>query len=60
MAFDCATWRSISFTEADSSSAAEAMSRTFEDASDEAAAALAVLVEAASAAPASWLDAASI
>ena len=60
MAFDCATWRSISFTEADNSSAADAMSRTFEEASEEAADALAVLAEAASAAPASWVEAASI
>ena len=37
MALDCATWRSISLTDADSSSAAEAMSRTFEDASADAA-----------------------
>ena len=43
MAFDCATWRSISLTEADSSSAAEAMSRTLAEASAEAAVARAVL-----------------
>ena len=60
MALDCATWRSISLTEADSSSAAEAMSRTLEEASDEAAVARAVLAEASSAAPASWVEAASI
>ena len=60
MAFDCATWRSISFTDADNSSAAEAMSRTFEEASDEAAVALAVLTDASSAEAASWLDASSI
>ena len=34
MALDCATWRSISLTEADSSSAADAMSRTLSEASD--------------------------
>ena len=60
MALDCATWRSISFTDADNSSAADAMSRTFEEASDEAAAALAVLADASSAAAASWLDDANI
>ena len=37
MAFDCATWRSISITEAASSSVAEAMSRTLAEASAEAA-----------------------
>ena len=36
MAFDCATWRSISMTDAASSSAAEAMSRTLLDASADA------------------------
>ena len=36
MAFDCATWRSISITDAASSSVAEAMSRTLAEASAEA------------------------
>ena len=60
MAFDCATWRSISFTEAASSSAADAMSRTLAEASAEADAAPAVLLAASSAAPASCVEAASI
>ena len=60
MVFDCATCRSISVTEAASSSAAEAMSRTFAEASAEAVAAPAVLTVALSAAPASWVEAASI
>ena len=60
IALDCATWRSISLTEADSSSAAEAMSRTLSEASAEAAEARAVLAVASSATPASWVEAASI
>ena len=60
MAFDCATWRSISVTDAASSSAADAMSRTLADASADAEAALLVRVEALSAAPVRWPEAASI
>ncbi len=60
MALDCATWRSISLTDAESSSAADAISRTFDDASDEASSARFVLLDASSAAAPSWVEAASI
>ena len=60
IAFDCATWRSISVTEAASSSAADAMSRTLDEASAEAVAAPPVRLEALSAAPVSSPEAASI
>ena len=60
MAFDCATWRSISDTEAASSSAADAISRTLAEASADDVAAPCVLVAALSAAPDRRREAASI
>ena len=60
MAFACTTWRSISVTDAASSSAAEAISRTFSEAANDAVVAPAVLLAALSAAPASRVEAATI
>ena len=60
MAFDCATWRSISITEAASSSVADAMSRTLADASADADVAPSVRCEARSAASPSCVAESSI